>query len=55
MWSIEAQEKSWNKTDVMTPWKASTASAGALKSGESETTSPITARFVMLLAHHLNY
>ena len=28
----------------MTPWMASTASAGALKSGESETTPPIIAR-----------
>ena len=34
-WSIEAQEKPWNKTGGMTPWMASTASAG---SGESETT-----------------
>jgi len=43
-WSIEAQEKPWNKTGGMTPWMASTASAGALKSGESETTPPIIAR-----------
>jgi len=28
----------------MTPWMATTASAGALKNGESETTPPIIAR-----------
>jgi len=42
-WSIEAQEKLWNKTGGTTPWMASTASAGALKSGESGTTPPIIA------------
>ena len=30
MWSIEAQEKPWNKTGGMTQWMASTASAYAL-------------------------
>ena len=43
-WSIEAQEKPWNKTGGMTPWMASTASARALKSSESETTPPIIAQ-----------
>ena len=38
----------------MTPWMASTASAGALKIGESETTPPIIAR-VTLLARHLQF
>jgi len=53
-WSIEAQENPWNKTGGMTPWMASTASAGAIKSGESETTPPIIARLHnALLARHL--
>jgi len=30
----------------MTPWMVSTASAGELESGESETTPPITARYL---------
>jgi len=38
----------------MTPWMASSASAGELKSGESETTLPIIAGCVTLLARHLN-
>jgi len=52
--SVEAQEKPWNKTGGMTTWMASTASAGALKSGESETTPPIIAWLRTLLARHLN-
>ena len=34
----------WTKTGGMTPWMASTASAGELKIGESETTPPIIAQ-----------
>jgi len=37
----------------MTPWMTSTASAGALKSGESETT--LLPRLRNVLARHLNY
>jgi len=44
MWSMEAQEKPWNKTGGITPRMAPTVSAGALKSSESETTPQIIAQ-----------